>query len=137
MSTNATGSLLIDLFSEEIPARMQKTAAQDFARLLNEALKDEGLATGTAQVWYAPRHLAVRIDGIPTAQADRTEERRGGAFVPHQSSGGAFTPESARGRIAQDCAPRATRGVAAGARPAQLDGTNTASRFLRRSSAFT
>ena len=77
MSTNATGSLLIDLFSEEIPARMQKTAAQDFARLLNEALKDEGLATGTAQVWYAPRHLAVRIDGIPTAQADRTEERRG------------------------------------------------------------
>ena len=35
MSTNATGSLLIDLFSEEIPARMQKTAAQDFARLLN------------------------------------------------------------------------------------------------------
>ena len=77
MSTNATGSLLIDLFSEEIPARMQKTAAQDFARLLNEALKDEGLATATAQVWYAPRHLAVRIDGIPTAQADRTEERRG------------------------------------------------------------
>ena len=77
VTSGATDSLLIDLFSEEIPARMQKTAAHDFARLLTDALKAEGLETGTTQVWYAPRHLAVRIDGIPVAQADRTEERRG------------------------------------------------------------
>ena len=77
VTSGATDSLLIDLFSEEIPARMQKTAAHDFARLLTDALKAEGLETGAVQVWYAPRHLAVRIDGIPVAQADRTEERRG------------------------------------------------------------
>ena len=68
---------MLEIFSEEIPARMQKTAAHDFARLLTDALKAEGLETGAVQVWYAPRHLAVRIDGIPVAQADRTEERRG------------------------------------------------------------
>ena len=77
VTSGATDSLLIDLFSEEIPARMQKTAAHDFARLLTDALKAEGLETGAVQVWYAPRHLTVRIDGIPVAQADRTEERRG------------------------------------------------------------
>ena len=77
VTSGATDSLLIDLFSEEIPARMQKTAAHDFARLLTDALNAEGLETGAVQVWYAPRHLAVRIDGIPVAQADRTEERRG------------------------------------------------------------
>ena len=77
VTSGATDSLLIDLFSEEIPARMQKTAAHDFARLLTDALKAEGLEIGATQVWYAPRHLAVRIDGIPVAQADRTEERRG------------------------------------------------------------
>ena len=74
---SATETLLIDLFSEEIPARMQKGAATAFAASLMDALKAEGLAAEQPEIWYAPRHIAVRIAGIPAAQDDRTEEKRG------------------------------------------------------------
>jgi glycyl-tRNA synthetase beta chain len=75
MSTTET--LLIDLFSEEIPARMQKGAANDLAKSIADALKAEGLKIGDTTVWFAPRHIALRIADIPTSQEDRSEERRG------------------------------------------------------------
>ena len=75
MSTTET--LLIDLFSEEIPARMQKGAASTFAKSIMDALKAEGLTAEQPEIWFAPRHIAVRIAGIPVAQEDRTEEKRG------------------------------------------------------------
>ena len=75
MSTTET--LLIDLFSEEIPARMQKGAANDLAKSIADALKAEGLTIGATTVWFAPRHIALRIADIPVSQADRSEERRG------------------------------------------------------------
>ena len=74
---SATETLLIDLFSEEIPARMQRAAANDLAKSMADALKAEGLSVGAVDVWYAPRHIALRIADIPTSQADRSEERRG------------------------------------------------------------
>ena len=75
MSTTET--LLIDLFSEEIPARMQKGAANDLAKSIADALKAEGLSIGGTDVWFAPRHIALRIADIPVSQEDRSEERRG------------------------------------------------------------
>ena len=74
---SATETLLIDLFSEEIPARMQRAAANDLAKSIADALKAQGLSVGATDVWFAPRHIALRIADIPVSQADRSEERRG------------------------------------------------------------
>ena len=90
MSTTET--LLIDLFSEEIPARMQKGAANDLAQSIADALKAEGLAVGATTVWFAPRHIALRIADIPVSQADRSEERRGPREgAPEQAVAGFLT----------------------------------------------
>lgn len=90
MSTTET--LLIDLFSEEIPARMQKGAANDLAQSIADALKAEGLAVGATTVWFAPRHIALRIADIPVSQADRGEERRGPREgAPEQAVAGFLT----------------------------------------------
>ena len=90
MSTTET--LLIDLFSEEIPARMQKGAANDLAKSIEDALKAEGLTIGATNVWFAPRHIALRIADIPVSQADRSEERRGPREgAPEQAVAGFLT----------------------------------------------
>ncbi|KAA5607051.1 glycine--tRNA ligase subunit beta [Roseospira marina] len=69
--------LLIELLSEEIPARMQRRAADDLRRLVTEGLKKAGLAFETAQAFCTPRRLALAIDGLPLAQPDTREERKG------------------------------------------------------------
>ena len=69
--------LLLELLSEEIPARMQSRAAEDLKRLTGEALKAAGLAFGEARVFAGPRRLALVVEGIPTARPDVSEERRG------------------------------------------------------------
>jgi len=69
--------LLIELFSEEIPARMQKKASDDLKRLIGDALKAAGLAFDTADAYATPRRLALHMTGIPTATPDVREERRG------------------------------------------------------------
>ncbi len=69
--------LLLELFSEEIPARMQARAADDLKGLLLEALTANGLTHETAQAHSTPRRLTVVINGIPEAQEDVREERRG------------------------------------------------------------
>lgn len=69
--------LLLELFSEEIPARMQARAADDLKGLLVEALTANGLTHETAQAHSTPRRLTVVISGIPEAQEDVREERRG------------------------------------------------------------
>ena len=69
--------LLLELFSEEIPARMQPRAAADLRRLAVDALKAEGLGFETAGSYVTPRRLALVIDGLPTRQPDRREEKRG------------------------------------------------------------
>ena len=69
--------LLLELFSEEIPARMQARAAQDLRRLATDALKAAGLEFDTAESYVTPRRLALVVDGLPLAQPDRREEKRG------------------------------------------------------------
>ncbi|HEY3815417.1 MAG TPA: glycine--tRNA ligase subunit beta [Caulobacteraceae bacterium] len=69
--------LLLELFSEEIPARMQANAARDLERLFVEKLKDADLAHGKVQAFGGPRRLSLVIDDLPAAQADRVEERKG------------------------------------------------------------
>jgi glycyl-tRNA synthetase beta chain len=69
--------LLFELFSEEIPARMQARAAEDLRRLVTENLSAAGLQCGTAEAYATPRRLALVVADVPEAQADVTEERRG------------------------------------------------------------
>lgn len=69
--------LLVELFSEEIPARMQARAADDLKRLTGDAFKAAGLTFAKADAYVTPRRLALVIDGLPVAQADVKEERRG------------------------------------------------------------
>jgi glycyl-tRNA synthetase beta chain len=69
--------LLLELFSEEIPARMQARAAEDLKRLVTDGLKKEGLEFSDAKAFATPRRLMLVIDGIPEKQADVREEKRG------------------------------------------------------------
>ncbi len=69
--------LLVELLSEEIPARMQARAADDLKRLLGDGLKSAGLAFTSARAFATPRRLALVVDGLPAARPDVSEERRG------------------------------------------------------------
>lgn len=69
--------LLLELLSEEIPARMQARAADDLKRLVSDGLKAAGLDFKDARAFATPRRLALVVDGLPTARADVSEERRG------------------------------------------------------------
>jgi glycyl-tRNA synthetase beta chain len=69
--------LLLELFSEEIPARMQAKAAEDLRRMVTDKLVAEGLVYEGAKAFATPRRLALTVHGIPARQADLKEERRG------------------------------------------------------------
>ncbi len=69
--------LLLELFSEEIPARMQAQAAADLKRLVTDALVDRGLTYEGAQSFATPRRLALHVVGLPVRQPDTREERKG------------------------------------------------------------
>ncbi len=69
--------LLFELFSEEIPARMQAKAADDLRRMVTDRLVAEGLVYEGAKAFATPRRLALTVHGIPARQSDLKEERRG------------------------------------------------------------
>src|SRR5271165_1935733 len=69
--------LLLELFSEEIPARMQRQAAEDLKRLVTNALVDRSLTYEGAQAFATPRRLALHVVGLPAAQPTLREERKG------------------------------------------------------------
>ncbi len=69
--------LLLEIFSEEIPARMQARAVEDLKRLVTEKLKAAGLAFTRADTYVTPRRLTLVIDGLPVTQADVREEKKG------------------------------------------------------------
>jgi glycyl-tRNA synthetase beta chain len=69
--------LLLELFSEEIPARMQERAAEELKRLVAAALEEKGLSFEGAAAFATPRRLALHIAGIPRRQPDTREEKRG------------------------------------------------------------
>ncbi|HYW62726.1 MAG TPA: glycine--tRNA ligase subunit beta, partial [Bradyrhizobium sp.] len=69
--------LLLELFSEEIPARMQAKAADDLRRMVTDKLVAEGLVYEGAKAFATPRRLALTVHGIPARQADLKQERKG------------------------------------------------------------
>lgn len=69
--------LLLELFSEEIPARMQRKAAEDLRRLVTDALVERGLVYEGAKAFATPRRLALHIAGLPVRGRDVREERKG------------------------------------------------------------
>ena len=69
--------LLIELFSEEIPARMQAGAARDLERMAADRLKAAGLAYEALTTYAGPRRLTLVVDGLPSATPDRSEEVKG------------------------------------------------------------
>jgi glycyl-tRNA synthetase beta chain len=69
--------LLLELFSEEIPARMQARAADDLRKLVTDRLVDSGLVYEGAKAFATPRRLTLTVQGIPARQPDLKEEKKG------------------------------------------------------------
>jgi len=69
--------LLIELFSEEIPARMQTKAAADLQKLVTDGLVDAGLTYAGAGAFSTPRRLALSVEGLSAESPDTREERKG------------------------------------------------------------
>jgi len=81
--------LLLELFSEEIPARMQAGAARDLERMASERLKAAGLTWNILNTYVGPRRLALVVEGLPLATPDRAEEIKGPrANAPEQALDG-------------------------------------------------
>ncbi len=69
--------LLLEIFSEEIPARMQARAAEDLKKLVTDRLVAAGLVYEGAKAFVTPRRLALSVHGIPARQPDIKEEKKG------------------------------------------------------------
>jgi glycyl-tRNA synthetase beta chain len=69
--------LLIELFSEEIPARMQARAAEDLKKLVTDRLVGAGLVYEGAKAFATPRRLTLAVQGMPAHQPDVREEKKG------------------------------------------------------------
>ncbi len=69
--------LLIELFSEEIPARMQAKAAADLQRLITDGLVEAGLTYASAGAFSTPRRLALSVEGLTAESPNTREERKG------------------------------------------------------------
>src|SRR5260370_4761866 len=69
--------LLLELLSEEIPARMQRRAIEDLVGLVRDKLAEAEIRAQTLCGYVPPRRLTLIADGIPGQQPDRSEERRG------------------------------------------------------------
>ena len=98
--------LLLELHSEEIPARMQARAADDLKRLVGDGLKAAGLAFAKAEAYVTPRRLALVVDGLPTAQPDVREEKRGPRVDAPQNAVDGFLKSS--GLTLDQCEKRDT-----------------------------
>src|SRR5687768_6057132 len=69
--------LLLELFSEEIPARMQKRAAEDLRRMVTDGLVAAGLTYEGAKAFATPRRLALTVHGVTARSVEVREEKRG------------------------------------------------------------
>jgi glycyl-tRNA synthetase beta chain len=69
--------LLLELFSEEIPARMQARAADDLRKLVTDRLVQASLPYESAKGFVTPRRLTLAVEGIPVKQPDAKEEKKG------------------------------------------------------------
>ncbi len=69
--------LLLELFSEEIPARFQRRAAEDLKKAVTDALVEAGLLYEGARAFVTPRRLALTVAGLPARSPDLKEEKKG------------------------------------------------------------
>ena len=69
--------LLLEILSEEIPARMQVRAADNLKRLVTDALVEAGCVYEGARACATPRRLVLSVEGLPATQPDLREERKG------------------------------------------------------------
>ncbi|MEP4978734.1 glycine--tRNA ligase subunit beta, partial [Ascidiaceihabitans sp.] len=69
--------LLIELFSEEIPARMQTRAAEDLKKLVTNGMVEAGLTYASAAAFSTPRRLTLTVEGMLDASPTTMEERKG------------------------------------------------------------
>jgi glycyl-tRNA synthetase beta chain len=95
--------LLLELFSEEIPARMQPRAADDLKKLVTDRLVAAGLVYEDARAFATPRRLALAVQGVPVRQPDVKEEKKGprvgapeGAIAGFLKSAGLASIDQAR-----------------------------------------
>ncbi len=101
--------LLLELFSEEIPARMQARAADDLKRLVEDGLKKAGLDFAKSEALVTPRRLALVVDGLPEKQPDVKDERKGPQVgAPEQAVNGFLG--SLGGLTLDDCEQREVKG---------------------------
>ena len=76
----------LELFSEEIPARMQRDAAAHIERFMADVLEKNGLEFGKITSFAASRRIGAAIDGLPLSQADLTEERKGPSVAANEQA---------------------------------------------------
>ena len=69
--------LLIELFSEEIPARMQARAREDLKKLVTDGLVNAGLTYASAGAFSTPRRLTLAVEGLTSNSPTTREERKG------------------------------------------------------------
>src|ERR1700733_1810955 len=69
--------LLLEVFSEEIPARMQARAAEDLRKAVTDRLVNAGLVYEGAKAFVTPRRLTLAVHGVPVRQPDLREEKKG------------------------------------------------------------
>lgn len=74
---NTVADLLLELFSEEIPARMQARAAEDLKKLVTNHMVEQGLTYSGGKVFATPRRLTLALSDLPKVTPDTTEERKG------------------------------------------------------------
>lgn len=98
--------LLLELFSEEIPARMQARASEDLTKLVTDGLKAADLGFDNVEALVTPRRLTLIIDGLPDKQPDLREERRGPrADAPEKAIAGFL---AGNGVMLEQCEKRET-----------------------------
>ena len=93
--------LLVELLSEEIPARMQARAAEDFKRLVTLGLAKARLDFTAAQAFVTPRRLVLVVEGLPERQPDVAEERKGPRVGAPQGAIDGFLKATGLASIAQ------------------------------------
>jgi glycyl-tRNA synthetase beta chain len=93
--------LLLELFSEEIPARMQTRAAEDLRKMVTERLVDAGLVYEGATAFATPRRLALAVRGIPARQPDLKEEKKGPRVGAPEAAVQGFLKSAGLGSLAE------------------------------------
>lgn len=77
MPMSETADLLVEIGTEELPPRSLKSLSTAFGKEISDALRSRDLTYGEVATYATPRRLAVVVSGVPVAQADRENERRG------------------------------------------------------------